>query len=213
MAEEFPNNSRAAAAKASSVPPEVDKQIEKIISGEATVRKPSGLKRFRSSFIAGDASSVGEHVFWNLAVPAARDALSETLSAIIHGMIYGERPSRGSGGTGAPATGPGSTSKMNYSSMSSGVALSPAASHDVPKRINPNEIYVRTHAEADAIIAKMFDVLERFKVVSLADLYMMIGHSPNQIDYKWGWKNLDSADVRRDRHGVRLVLPNPQDLN
>lgn len=209
---EFPNNSQRAGE---SVPPEVDKKIEKIIEGEATVRKPSRRSRLRQSFIAGDASSVSEHVFWNLLIPAAKDALSDMGSTFIDMMIYGEKRNRP--GPGQPVSGPGSTSRINYGGISTGsrLVLGPAQNNPVVehhRRFNPNEIIVPTRAEAEGIITKMFEVLEKYHAVSVADLYAMIGVTPDYPDYKFGWSNLDSADVKRVRDGVLLVLPPPQDL-
>lgn len=214
--EEFPNNSQRAQK---NVPPEVEAQIDKIIEGQATVRKPSGWKRFRQSFIAGDASSVGEHVLWNLLIPSAKDALSDMASTFIDMMIYGEKRNRfGAGGT--PTTGFGSTSRMNYGGISTGSRLvSGPAQHSGPilepsrQRYNPNEIIVSTRAEADGIISKMFEVLEKYHVVTVANLYSMIGVSSDYLDSKYGWTNLDSADVRRVRDGVLLVLPTPVDIS
>jgi hypothetical protein len=210
MVEEFPNNSQ----RGKSVPPEVEQEIEKIIEGEATVRKPSRRSRLRQSFIAGDASSVGEHVFWNLLIPAAKDALSDMGSTFIDMMIYGEKRHRTN--PGAPASGPGSTSRINYGGISTGsrLVLGPSQNNPVVEhqRFSPNEIVVSTRAEAEGIITKMFEVLEKYHVVTVANLYAMVGVSSDYLDSKWGWNNLDSADVKRVRDGVLLVLPPPQDL-
>jgi hypothetical protein len=216
MTEEFPNNSkRAASAPKTEIPPEVDLQIEKIISGEATVRKPSGFRRFRRSFIAGDASTVGEHVFWNLLLPAAQDAILDMGQTFLEMVIKGEKGYRPRG-TGAPATGPGSTSRINYGGISSGgrVALGPAPSAYEPQaKINPNEIYLPTRAEAQMVIDKMFEVLEKYQAVTVANLNGWIGQSSDYMDSKWGWTDLQTADIQRTKWGVHLVLPAPQDLS
>lgn len=216
--DEFPNNSqRAGQPPNQGVPIEVDKQIEKIIEGEATVRKPSRLKRLRQSFIMGDASSVGEHVFWNLLIPSAKDAVADMGRTFIDMMIFGER--RNHLGGGAPTSGFGSNSRINYGGISTGsrLVLKPAqhspANEFVRERFNPNEIIVPTRAEAEGIITKMFEVLEKYKAVTVADLYRMVGVTADYTDNRWGWTNLDAADVRRVSEGVLLVLPQPQDLN
>ena len=214
MTEEFPNNSSRAGQE---VPPEVEKQIEKIIEGTATVRKPTGFRRFRQSFIAGDASSVGEHVFWNLLIPSAKDAVSDMCRTFVDMMIYGEKRNYGPMGGYNPNTMPGApTSKMNYGGISSGSRLivppgQQTQYSNIP--IGVNDILVPTRAEAETVIRKMFEVLEKYRVVTIADLYGWVGISPNPLDYKRGWTNLDGADVRRESHGVRLVLPAPEDLN
>lgn len=213
--EEFKNKSER--VKNQEVPPEVDDKIEKIITGQAMVRKPSGFKRFRRSFIAGDASSVGDHVFWNLMVPSAQDALSEMVSTFIDMMIYGEKRSRVSHQ--APRTGPGSTSKVNYSTtvgQGSRLVLPPGQNNPNSDRnsrpFTPNDIIVPTRAEAEGVINRMFEVLEKYSSVSVAQLYSMIDVSPDMIDYKFGWTDLSDSDIRRVRHGYLLFLPPVQDI-
>lgn len=209
--EEFPNNSQRAQQ---GIPPEVDKQIEKIIEGSATVRKPSGWKRFRQSFIAGDATSVGEHVLWNLLIPAAQDAIADMGRTFIDMMIFGTKRNHfGSG----PAGGFGSTSKINYGSISSGSRLVVPQNNPIlepPRhRFSPNDIVVRSRTEAEDIINKMFEVLERYQAVSVADLYRMVGVSSDYTDSKWGWTNLDNAGTKRTGGGVLLLLPPPTDIS
>ena len=213
MTEEFPNNSSRAGQE---VPPEVEKQIEKIIEGTATVRKPSGFRRFRQSFIAGDAHSVGEHVFWNLLIPSSKDAVSDMCRTFVDMMIYGEKRNYGPPGGYNPASMPGAaTTKVNYGGISSGSRLiqPPGQPQYSGAPMSTDDIYVPTRAEAETVIRRMFDVLAKYHVVTIADLYGWIGVTPTPLDFKRGWTNLDGADVRREAVGVRLVLPVPEDLN
>lgn len=210
--DEFPNNSHRSKQ---NDPEDVEKQIEKIIEGEVTVRKPSGWSRFKRSFIAGDASSVGEHVFWNLMIPSAKDALSDMASTFIDMMIYGEKRNRFNPNN--PGSGLGSTSRINYGGISTGnrVVFNPNQNPPIDsqrQRFSPNDIIVPTRAQADGVITRMFEILEKYNAVTVANLYSMVGISSDYMDSKWGWTNLDSADVKRVREGVLLVLPPPQDL-
>lgn len=215
MSDEFPNNSQRAAKGEKALTEETELQIEKIIDGNVVVRKPSGFKRFRQSFIAGDASSVSEHIFWNLVIPSAKDALADTLSTFVDMMIYGEKRSRVGGGI-APVLGMGTTSKINYGAISTGGA-SPANNQAIIKpqqqKFSPNEMYLPTRAEAELVLVRMFEVLKKYKSVSVANLNAMVGQSSDMIDYKWGWTDLSTADFRRRGELYHLILPPPQDLN
>jgi hypothetical protein len=209
--EEFPNNSQRAKHPGD---PEIDKQIDKIIEGQATLRKTSGWKRFRQSFIAGDATSVGEHVLWNLLIPSAKDALSDMASTFIDMMIYGEKRNRFGGGV--PNSGLGSTSKFNYGAISTGSRLvnGPIQSPilEPVRRPNPNEIIVQSRAEGQGVLSKMYEVLEKYKVVTVADLYRMVDISSEYTDGSWGWNDLEGAHLKRIREGILISLPPPQDL-
>lgn len=213
--EEFPNNSQRSKEPPS---PEDVKRIDKITTGEVITRKPSGLRRFRRSFIAGDASSVGDHVFWNLLIPAAQDAILDMGQTFLEMLIKGERSGYRARNPAAPQQGLGSTSKMNYGGLSSGsrLVIHPTQSQHVLEsasgRFSPNEIIVSTRTEAEGIIRKMFEVLEKYPVVSVRDLYSMVGVTANYADDRWGWTDLSGADVKRVRDGVLLVLPPPEEL-
>lgn len=214
--EEFPSNSHSKKT-AAELPSDPDKKIEKMISGEAITRKPSGFKRLRQSFIGGDSKSVSDHVFWNVLLPAAKDTLADMGSTFIDMMIYGERRSTRITGPSTPTAGRGSTSRFNYSNVSSNNRIV-AAQNTHPQdnrqgRYSPNEIVVSSRSEAEGIVHRMFELLEKYNAVSVADLYRMVGVSANYMDDKWGWTNLNDADVKRVREGVLLVLPNPEALD
>lgn len=216
MAEEFPNNSHI--RRGGEVPPEVDKQIEKIITGEAVVRRPSGFKRFRKTFIAGDSRTVADHVFWGLLVPSAKDAIVDMGQTFVEMMILGDRrPGRSSSGN-SPQQGSGSTSRFNYNGISTGsrLVLGSQSHAPAPKeqgRYHPNEVVLGTRAEAEAVFESLFEKLEKYGSVTVADFYRTVGATANYMDDRWGWKNLDDADVKRVRDGVLLVLPNPEALD
>lgn len=214
---EFKNNSHAAKSKNVSVPEKEEPQIEAVVTDGVKVSKPTRWRRFRRSFIAGDASSVGEHIFWNLMIPSAKDALFDAGSTFLDMMIFGEkRHVRSSGPSNVPTQGIGSTSKINYGTVMTGNNVTiPPNQHQLnaPQgRFSPNDIVVPTRAQAESILAKMFETLERYNAVTVANLYSTVGVTADYLDHKWGWTNLDSADVKRVRNGVLLVLPPPTDL-
>ena len=211
MPQEFQNNSQTAKQKPKE---SVDEEIEKIIDGSARISKPTGMTRLRRSFIAGDASSVGDHVFWNLLIPSAQDAVAEMLSTFVDMMIYGEKRGRVTR-PGVPAVGTGSTSRVNYSGVGTvaRAAINPAMTQPVVERLDPTRIMVNSRAEAEVVLGKMIEYVDQYGAVTVAQLYRMLGHTPEYTDNKWGWTNLDSADFRRHRHEVRIILPTPQDLN
>lgn len=213
--ETFPNNSQRKPAEP-EISEEASQEIEKIISGEAIARKPSGFRRFRKSFIAGDATSVSEHVFWNLLVPAAKDTVSDLASTFIDMMIFGEKRQR-FGNPAAPSSGIGSNSKFNYTAISSAspVGFNPQAHEEIVRSYNPQEITVATRSEAEAILTKMFQVLEKYKVVTVANFFTMCGITDsNYMNTSYGWTDLGDADIRRVGGGrLLIVLPPPKDLN
>ena len=221
MMEDLPSNSHR--AKTETPESKNEKNIEQIVTGPVIVRKPSGFKRLRTQFIKGDATSVGDHVLWNVLMPAAKDMVADMGITFWEMMIYGERRGPGVvGGFMSRTTAPPSqsTSRFNYAGISSGGGSSRLVNGPTPQpatheheRFVPNEIIVSSRAEAEAITLKMEELIERYTAVTVADLYRMIGRSINYTDDKWGWRNLEHANVKRVGQGVLLVLPHPEALD
>lgn len=220
--EDFPSNSHRKKTEPTAEIPN-EKNVEKIVTGPVITRRPSGFKRLRQSFIKGDATSVGEHVLWNVVVPAAQDIVAEMGATFIDMMIYGEsRRGRLGGGilSNRLQQQAQSTSKFNYAGVSGGSQLITNAAAQMPQmpiqqkdRFIPNEVIVSSRAEAEEILLRMNQLIERFTAVTVADLYRLIGRSIDYTDDKWGWKNLEMADAKRVGQGVLLVLPMPEPLD
>ena len=58
----------------------------------------------------------------------------------------------------------------------------------------------------------MEELLERFEVVSVADLFDMAGVSCNYTDNKYGWTDLQDARVERVYDGYVIRLPKATSL-
>ena len=54
---------------------------------------------------------------------------------------------------------------------------------------------------------RMDELIEKFKVASVADLYDLVGVSCDYTANNYGWTNLRNASVVRVRDGYLLKLP------
>ena len=70
-----------------------------------------------------------------------------------------------------------------------------------------DDIILDTRKEAEEVLDRMDDLIDNYGVVSVADLYDLVGISGNYTDNKYGWTNLRNADVQRVRDGYLLKLP------
>ncbi len=57
------------------------------------------------------------------------------------------------------------------------------------------------------ILDNMFEILDRYKVVTVADLYDLAGERGRYTDNKFGWTDISSASVVRIRDGFVIKLP------
>jgi hypothetical protein len=217
---EFPANSQK--AKARPEEPKQDerpKQIERVTSGEA-VRRPRGLgRRFKETFIGGNARIAVQYMTAEVIIPAVRDTVAEALQSGIEKLIYGDtRPRKG------PTPSYSNVGHVNYQQSSQRMS-SPATrpnTSTAPRMLSRrartrqefDEIVIPSRQEAEEVIDQMFDILSRYGSVSVADLYELTGIQSAHTDHKWGWTELRGAKAARLRSGGFLLdLPEPEPLD
>lgn len=204
MAEEYKSNSHRSKEKEQGHEPMVDKKIEKVVSGAVKQRKKTGLSRAASTFMPGDVDSVKSYILMDVLVPSIKRAISDIVCNGIN-MLLGE-PTRGKGGNSGAA-------KVSYRQY----YRDPDDRRDYARpraqaQYSYDDIIFDDRGDAEEVLYRMEELLERFEVVSVADLFDMAGISCNYTDNKYGWTDLRSAHVERVRDGYVIRLPRATSL-
>jgi hypothetical protein len=71
------------------------------------------------------------------------------------------------------------------------------------------DIVLATEADAEEVLERLFQMIVKYDVASVGDLYDAVGLNGTYEDTKWGWANLAGSGVSRVRSGYMLVLPKP----
>ena len=214
--EEFPSNSHKSSPKGKDAPQE-PKKVERIIASEVVRRKKPLGKRMAETFVGGDAKSVMGFVVWDVLIPAAKDAFADAMSQGVERMLFGETRSSSRRTGMRPG---GSNGHVSYNRFSSGASpfrrereetrpmtSRARSSHDF------DEIILATRVEAEEVIDRLFDLVSRYEIATVADLYELVGVTGNYTDAKWGWTDIRGAGVTRVRNGYLLDLPRPEPLD
>lgn len=204
MAEEYKSNSHRSKEQAHE--PIEDKKIEKVVTGTVKQRKKTGLSRAASTFMPGDVDSVKSYILMDVLVPSIKRAISDIVCNGIN-MLLGES-TRGKGGNSIGA-------KVSYRQY----YRDPDERRDyaMPRaqaqaQYSYDDIVFGNRGDAEEVLYRMEELLERFEVVSVADLFDMAGISCNYTDNKYGWTDLRSAHVERVRDGYIINLPRATSL-
>lgn len=202
MAEEYKPNSHRSKEQAHE--PMEDKKIEKVVTGTVKQRKKTGLSRAASTFMPGDVDSVKSYILMDVLVPSIKRAISDIVCNGIN-MLLGE-PTRGKGGNSIGA-------KVSYRQY----YRDPDERRDYARpraqaQYSYDDIIFDNRGDAEEVLYRMEELLERFEVVSVADLFDMAGISCNYTDNKYGWTDLRSAHVERVRDGYIINLPRATSL-
>lgn len=210
----YPSNSHK--SKKAAEPEEASKKIERVVEGEVLRRKKPLSKRFTETFVGGDARSVGSYVLFEVLLPAVKDTIADVTSQGVERMLFGEARSSSRRTGNRPGYG---NSYVSYNRFSPNTRETPRrdefrgpsrrarATHDF------DEIILATRVEAEEVIDRLFDLVSRYDVATVSDLYELLGVEANPIDRKWGWTDIRGAGVTRIRNGYLLDLPKPEPLD
>jgi hypothetical protein len=210
MGDEFPPNSRKV-REGQQI--QQTKKVERIVAGDVTRRKKPLTKRFASIFFGGDARSAWDFVTWDVLIPAIRETIADVFIQGVEQTVIGGR-SRGRRGGGYGSRDRGGYTNYNRFSRDPRERDRPQMSSRGRARHDFDEIILETRHEAEDVIDQLFELVNKFNMVTVADLYDMVGISGNFVDDKWGWTDLRGAGVTRlSRGGYLLDLPRPEHLD
>lgn len=174
------------------------KKVEQVAAGK--VKKKSEVSKIASNFISEDASNVTSHLWSGVLVPAIKKVIYDIITDGIDMILYG-----GNGRNKKPSE----ASKVSYRSYYNR-RNEEERRYDAPRTRSAysyDEVVVDTRNEAEEVLARMDELIEEYKMVSVADLYDLVGITGNYTDNKYGWTNLRSAEVVRVRNGYLIKLP------
>lgn len=203
---DYQSNSNKKKAEKAQLP---EKKIEKVVTGEVVTRKKSLMQRFKSVFFGGDFKAAAAFVAADVLRPALRNMMADAGKGAIDRVVYGEsayqrrrvqemRP------------------RVQYNNPISRAARDPREVVYLPdqpphpyrqNRHEANEIILASREEAELVLERLIDIVDKYDVASLADLYDLVGLPSTHVDNKWGWSFLNNATVTQIREGYLLELP------
>jgi hypothetical protein len=187
--------------------------IEKVVTGEVKTRKKPLGERMKDVFLGGDAQTVARYVGAEVLLPALRNLLVDATTKGIERMVYGESAS--------PRRVPDYRPRTTYNSpINRGYTPDPryggrANLPDQPTystNRSSNELILNSRSESELVLESLQDIIDKYDVASVADLYQLVGLPTAYTDNKWGWATLRGSEIRQVREGYLLDLPHPEPL-
>lgn len=198
--------------EAKEVPDREPKILTPVVT-EGVVVTPPGLgRRIKGVFFGGEFKEVRGYIIADVLLPAVRDLFFDTITEGSKRAIYGATRS-------ARRRDPQVRSRVSYSSMQPSrpytSTMLPGQPPRNPIRMNyreANDILITNREEANLVLERMFDIISKYDVVSLADLYELLDQPIAAVDHKWGWTYLNNAEIRQVRNGYMLDLPPMEEI-
>lgn len=196
-------------------PDKPEKKIEKVITGEAATKsKPLGAK-FKALFGDRDFGGVLRYIAAEVLFPAARNAIVDATTKGIERAVYGEsvvnRQPRF--GYGPRTTYSNPVNRHPRDPRQNAYLPDQSRRHAINSRPVGKDLILTTREEADVVVERMIDIIDKYDFASLGDLYELVGLPSTYTDQKWGWTFLNDIEIRQVREGWLIELPPVDPIN
>jgi len=207
------HKSKEEEAKAEEAPPE--KVLVKITTGTVVQKKKPFGHKFKVIFFGGEFKDVVNYIAYDVILPGVRDVVFDTIKNGAQRAIYGNR---------GPVTYSRQQSqpRVQYNNpvrrfsdprQQQTVALPHQGPHPYKQnRMEMNDVIFSSREDAVQVLDTMINCVEMYGVVSLADLYELVGLPQSHIHQKWGWTHVTSTDIKQIRDGFLLELPPMEEI-
>ena len=187
-----------------------EKKEVKVIAN-AKVKKTSPIKEALKTFFVDDLPDIANHLVIDVAIPAAKNAITDMVTQGIQQLLYGAVDvNRGRSGT---YTSYGSASRVTYTRGASNNVqyLKPRGASN-PSGSQVDNLIFETKPDAMEVIEYLAEAINRHGQVSVADLYSSVGIKTQYTDERWGWTTLDAFEVRFSREGWIIASQSPEPI-
>lgn len=179
------------------------KEVKPVVKGTVK-RKKNSTRKLADTFISEDVHNVKSYIVWDVLIPAAKKAISDIVTNGIEMILYGE--ARGNGKK---------HSHVDYISYDRFSSRDRRDDRDRYSRTvySYDDIILDTRREAEEVLNQMDLIIDNYDVVSVADLYELVGENSTPQDNKYGWTNIRNAEAIRVHNGYALRLPKAKPID
>lgn len=174
-------------------------KVDKVVTDNVSIVKKKGFSKFLSEFVGEEVGDIKTHIVSDLIIPTIKDILMDTLGILLGRGRYSSSSRTRSIGERV------SYSKYYDDSRSQTTRVSPSKAFDT------DEIEFSNRGDAEHVLDRLCEIIERYGVARVTDLYDLVGLSADYTAGKYGWTSLRNAKPVRTRGGG-YVLDLPRAL-
>jgi hypothetical protein len=213
---DYQGNSHKSKEEKEPIEPPPEKHLVKITTSEVVQRKKPFGHKLKTIFLGGEFKDVVSYITYDVILPGARDVIFDTIKNGAQRAIYGYR------GPGPSYSRQPVRSQVQYNNpvrrmsdprhqQSASLPRQGPVGYQQNRR-EVNDVVFSSREDAAQVLDTMINCVEMYGVVSLADLYELVGLPQSHIDQKWGWTHVTSTEIRQIRDGYLLELPPMEEL-
>lgn len=185
---------------------EMTKQkTKKVVSAPVRTKKKSEFQKIAGAFISEDVDNVKSYIIGEVLIPTIKKAVSEIITTAIDMLLYGDAEHNKKRS--------GETSRFSYGNCYVENDRGIRTRQKTKTGYNFENIVFNNRGDAEKVLANMDELISRYGLVSVADLYDLVGITGNYTDDKYGWTDIHEAYVYRIRDGWAIKLPRAYPLD
>lgn len=173
------------------------KKVEKVVQGTATKHEKSVAQKTAETFFGGDLRDVFRSTLMDVLIPAAKNMFFDTFTQGLSRLLW-------NGGQEPVSSRRTNTYRIDYSGRSRNTSSTRVTSRNTYSFDN---VTLPTRDDAERVIQGLYDILDQYKAVTVADFYGLTGITSAYTDERWGWTDLRGINVQRVREGFRINIP------
>lgn len=170
------------------------KEITQVAKSKGTRRR----NKFISNVISEEAGDVKNYIVMDVLIPAVKKTIVDIVENGIEMLM---------GTSGRSTSSRSKGSRVSYSSYYDDDRRSSRTGRRYDSGFDYDDIIFDTRGDAEVVLDSMFEVLDRYKVVTIADYYDLCGERCPHTANRYGWTDLSNASVVRIRDGYTIRLP------
>lgn len=186
--------------KAEQKEAEERKKIDKVVQGTVKTKKRNEFSKIVGAFISEEAKNVKDYALYDILIPAAKDCIMDIVNKGLRLIL------RGSPDAGSKRSLADKVSYRNFYDRRD-EDRRPVAKPATRYSHSYDDILLETKGEAEHVLDRMSEIIQTYDVVSVADLYELVGLQSTYTDQNYGWDDLSSATSVYTRDGYLLRLP------
>lgn len=184
------------------------RKLQKVVKGNVRTKKKSEASKFMQTFISEDVHTVKSYIINEIIIPTAKETLADVVRNSIEMILWGSSSS----GRSRSRSRRTSDSRVSYQRYYDDDRRDRERDRErystrVRSGYSFDDLIFDTRGEAENVLIAMEQEIDSYGIVSVADLYELVGITGNYTDNKYGWTDLRTADVVRCRDGYTLKLP------
>ena len=188
-------------------------KLDKVVTGNVTVKKRGFFKRFKKSMVSEDAENVGGYVIQDIIIPTIKDLIFDAARGALEMILWGNTSGRRGRKGNVPYNSLNEKSTYQYNGRTNISSREEKRSRRNYNYFVISEMVFDRRSDAEDVLYQLRMVLEEYPSVSVANFYDVLDMSAPYTAENYGWTDLKDADVRKCKGGYYLDVPDPRVIN